>query len=65
MKTPYSAGEHVYLRAACMSDAEGDWVNWMNDEETTKWLVDQYWPKTVADQKALLIRLTKRKVGFY
>ena len=61
MIPPYSAGEHVYLRAPSMSDAEGDWVSWMNDEETTKWLVDQYWPKTVADQKAFIETTNKEK----
>ena len=61
MKPPYSIGEHVYLRAPCISDAEGDWVGWMNDEDTTKWLVDQYWPKTVADQKAFIETSNKEK----
>jgi len=61
MKIPYVIGETIYLRSPMEIDAESSWINWLNDEETTKWLVDQYWPKSSSEQKNFVKYTNKDK----
>ena len=50
MINPYLVGKHVYLRHPTEEDALGKWHEWFSDEETTKYIVDQYWPNSVDAQ---------------
>ena len=61
MDAPYASGKHIYLRAPRIEDADGAWVDWMNDEETTKWLAEQFWPKTRDDQRNFIENSNKDK----
>ncbi len=51
MYNPYAVGERIYLRAPTLEDAEGKWHEWLSDEETTRGLVQRYWPNTVQQQR--------------
>lgn len=46
MYNPYMVGKHVYLRHPTEEDALGRWHEWFSDEETTKYLVDRFWPNS-------------------
>lgn len=50
MMNSYISGEKIYLRAPTLEDAEGQWHEWLSDEETTRWMADQYWPNSIAKQ---------------
>jgi len=50
LKEAYASGTQIYLRAPTYSDAKGDWCQWLNDSETTKWLIDRFWPNSKKDQ---------------
>ena len=50
MKNPYVIGQHVYLRHPTEEDVLGKWYDWFCDEETTKYLVDRYWPNCIENQ---------------
>ena len=52
MLNPYISGKSVYLRHPTEEDALGKWHEWFSDEETTKYIVDQYWPNSVDGQLA-------------
>lgn len=52
MKNPYMVGKSVYLRHPTREDAEGAWHEWISDEDTTKYLVDRYWPNSPEQQMA-------------
>jgi RimJ/RimL family protein N-acetyltransferase len=52
MLNPYISGKSVYLRHPTEEDALGKWHEWFSDEETTKYIVDQYWPNSVEGQLA-------------
>lgn len=51
---PYMIGEKVYLRMPTEEDAMGAWHEWLSDEETTKFMVDRFWPNSVEGQKDFL-----------
>ena len=51
MINPYAVGKHVYLRHPTLEDARGQWHEWISDEETTKYLVDRFWPNTLEQQE--------------
>ena len=36
-KSPILQGKHIYLRELCMQDAEGNYPNWFNNPEVTKY----------------------------
>lgn len=59
MINPYIAGEHVYLRHPTEEDVSGRWYEWFSDEETTKYLVDRYWPNSIEAQLELFKSLTR------
>jgi RimJ/RimL family protein N-acetyltransferase len=46
MYNPYVVGKYVYLRHPTKKDAVGKWHEWFSDEETTKYLVDRFWPNS-------------------
>ena len=50
MVNPYLVGKHVYLRHPTEEDALGKWHEWFSDEETTKYLIDQWWPNSIENQ---------------
>mgnify|MGYP000190897343 FL=1 len=54
MINPYVVGEHIYLRYPTEEDASGRWYEWFSDEETTKYLVDRYWPNSIESQLVFL-----------
>ena len=54
MYNSYITGKYVYLRHPTEQDAEGKWHEWFSDEETTKYIADQYWPNSL-----------ERQLGFY
>ena len=58
MINPYLVGKHVYLRHPTEEDALGKWHEWYSDEETTKYLVDQWWPNSIENQMNLYRSLT-------
>ena len=58
MKNSFATGNQIYLRPASLSDAKGNWYKWLNDRETTKYLVDRFWPNT----KELQIQFIKNSI---
>ena len=46
MYNPYVIGKKVYMRHPIEEDVEGKWHEWFSDEETTKYLVERYWPNS-------------------
>ena len=58
MKNSFATGNQIYLRPASLSDAKGNWYKWLNDRETTKYLVNQFWPNT----KELQIQFIKNSI---
>lgn len=61
MQNPYSIGNTLYLRAPLLTDVEGAWHTWFSDEETTKFLVDRFWPNTIHAQKLFFESLISDK----
>ena len=58
MKNSFATGNRIYLKPASLSDAKGNWYKWLNDRETTKYLVNQFWPNT----KELQIQFIKNSI---
>lgn len=50
MYNPYMVGRKVYLRYPMEKDVEGRWPEWFSDENTTKYLIDRYWPNSKEEQ---------------
>ena len=50
MYNPYVVGKHVYFRHPTENDVYGKWHEWLSDEETTKYLVDKFWPNSKKGQ---------------
>ena len=46
MYNAYIVGKHVYLRHPTEEDALGNWHEWFSDEQTTKYLVERFWPNS-------------------
>ena len=65
MINPYIAGKHVYLRHPTEEDALGKWYEWFSDEETTKYLNDQFWPNNVENQLNLYNSLVDERIRDY
>ena len=60
MYNPYMIGKHVYLRHPTEEDALGKWHEWFSDEQTTKHLVDRFWPNSKEAQLEFLKSLGDR-----
>lgn len=60
MYNPYMIGKHVYLRHPTEEDALGKWHEWFSDEQTTKYLVDRFWPNSKDAQLEFLKSLSDR-----
>lgn len=60
MNNPYMIGKHVYLRYPTEEDALGKWYEWFSDEQTTKYLVDRFWPNSKDAQLEFLKSLGDR-----
>jgi RimJ/RimL family protein N-acetyltransferase len=50
MYNPYIVGKYVYLRHPTEEDVYGEWHEWFSDEETTKNLIDRFWPNSKEEQ---------------
>ena len=61
MYNPYIVGKHVYLRHPTEEDARGAWHEWISDEETTKYLVDRFWPNSLDQQLDFLAGLSRSR----
>ena len=59
MINPYIIGKNLYLRHPTEEDASGKWYECFSDEETTKYLVDRYWPNSVENQLELYRSLNR------
>ena len=60
MYNPYMIGKHIYLRHPTEEDAQGKWHEWFSDEQTTKYLVDRFWPNSKQAQLDFLESLEDR-----
>jgi len=60
MYNPYMIGKHVYLRHPTEEDARGRWHEWFSDEQTTKYLVDRFWPNSIDAQLDFMKSLSDR-----
>lgn len=61
MYNPYIVGKNVYLRHPTEDDVNGRWHEWISDEETTRFMVDKYWPNSKEAQLDFYKRLEKDK----
>jgi RimJ/RimL family protein N-acetyltransferase len=50
MYNPYVVGKYVYLRHPTEEDVYGKWHEWFSDEETTKYLIERFWPNSKEEQ---------------
>jgi|SRR3972149_8656754 len=50
MYNPYVIGKNIYLRHPKEEDAVGKWHEWFSDEETTRFLIDRFWPNSAESQ---------------
>lgn len=55
MNNPYAEGKTIYLRSPTIEDVEGRWHEWFSDYNTTKYLVDRYWPNSIESQKEFFL----------
>ncbi|MDG1261096.1 MAG: GNAT family protein [Flavobacteriales bacterium] len=51
-------GTSIYLRAISLADASEDYLQWINDAETTKGLVTGTFPSTMEDLKSYLTHVS-------
>lgn len=47
MRHPFIIGENIYLRGLQKSDLEGDYFDWLNDAEVTKFMDSGVFPNTM------------------
>ena len=47
MRHPFIIGENIYLRGLQKSDLEGDYFDWLNDAEVTKFMDSGVFPNTI------------------
>lgn len=47
MENPFLTGERIYLRPVEASDATADYVSWLNDAITTRFMESGYFPNTL------------------
>lgn len=52
LTAPFLMGDQVYLRKLTASDVGGNYVEWMNDEEVTRYLESGYFPTSSEDVAA-------------
>ena len=50
MYNPYAIGEIIYLRHPTTEDVDGNWHEWLSDEELTRWLNDRNFPNCKESQ---------------
>lgn len=55
----FLTGEKVHLRAICAEDASAEYLNWINDAETTKGLVTGTFPSNMEDLRNYLSHVSK------
>ncbi len=46
MRYPFLIGENLYLRHIEPSDLEGNYFQWLNDQEVTRWMQNGIFPNT-------------------
>jgi len=61
MKNAFLIGEQIYLRVLDRSDAEGDYQQWLNDEETCEFLEHHVYPYPKSSAYAYIESLYDRK----
>ena len=62
----FLTGEKIYLRPVELSDATGEYLAWLNDEETTKGLATGTFPSSMeALQKFVLSCVDNKNVVFF
>lgn len=52
LQNPFIIGERCYLRAVTEADLEGDYFQWMNDFEVTRYMEGGRYPNTPAQMRA-------------
>jgi len=50
----FISGQRIYLRAISADDATGEYLSWLNDEETTKGLASGLFPSTLDELKQFI-----------
>lgn len=51
MKHPFIVGKSLYLRGLEKSDLEGDYFQWLNDQDVTKYLDSGNFPNTIENME--------------
>ena len=51
MKHPFIVGKRLYLRGLEKSDLEGDYFQWLNDQDVTKYLDSGNFPNTIENME--------------
>ncbi len=46
LRHPFLSGEQIYLRRIERGDLEGDWFQWLNDGEVTRWMQHGIFPNS-------------------
>lgn len=55
MNYPLLIGDDVYLRGLTEDDADGSYLNWLNDQEVTKYLESGFFPYSKSNLKEYII----------
>lgn len=63
MPAPFLDGKHVYLRSLTKEDVNGDYLNWLNDEELCKFNTHQRFPTTKESLLEFIESTNKSKTG--
>ncbi len=46
MRAPFLVGSRIYLRSLEKADLEGDYYQWLNDQEITRWMQNGIFPNS-------------------
>jgi RimJ/RimL family protein N-acetyltransferase len=49
VNSPFLKGNKIYLRGVLPDDADGNYINWMNDSDITQFLETGYFPSSSTD----------------
>lgn len=52
MRNPFLVGKRIYLRRIERDDLSGNYFQWLNDQEVTRWLQRGAYPNSIAEMEA-------------
>lgn len=61
MRHPFLSGKRIYLRRIERSDLDGNYFQWLNDQEVTRWMQNGIFPNSVESMEEYYLATAKSR----